>query len=77
MMADHPENREIELLRFEFAAGKKVAAGNIDLLLENESLLAKLESRRVLLEKIRSHLIEKDVLSDFGPELFEIINNRS
>lgn len=76
-MASHPENRQIELLRSELATVKKVAAGNLDLLLENESLRAKLESRRVLLEKLRSHLIEKDVLADFGPELFQIINNRS
>jgi|PersoiStandDraft_1058852.scaffolds.fasta_scaffold25021_2 hypothetical protein len=41
-----------------------------------EGMAAKVESRRVLLDKIRAHLIEKDELADFGPELFLIINNR-
>ncbi|QHF00414.1 hypothetical protein LCG56_28905 (plasmid) [Pseudomonas cannabina pv. alisalensis] len=38
---------------------------------------AKLESRRMLLDRIRTHLIEKNALADFGPELFLIINNRN
>lgn len=40
-----------------------------------ETLSAKLESRRVLLDQIRTHMIDKNVLANFGPELFEIINN--
>lgn len=40
-----------------------------------DTLATKLESRRVLLDQIRTHLIDKNVLANFGPELFEIINN--
>lgn len=40
-----------------------------------EKMAEKLDARRVLLDKLCSHLTDINALDDFGPELYKIINN--
>lgn len=63
------------------AEEKKARSEQADLEVENYDLRSelgvaeeKLIERDALLDRLRNHLIAKDVLGEFGPELFQILN---
>lgn len=74
-MANCPEHRELELLRSELATVKKVAAGNLDLLLENESLRAKLDSALAVLRKVDMTPLDRWYTSEVNVEVAKILRD--
>lgn len=74
-MANQSENRELELLRSELATVKKVAAGNLELLLENESLRVKLDRALVVLRKADMTPLDRWYASGLHVEVAQILRD--
>lgn len=74
-MANQSDNRELELLRSELPTVKKVAAGNLDLLLENESLRIKLDSALAVLRKADMTPLDRWYASGLNVEVAQILRD--